>query len=552
MKNIMKRFDIIIAAFAMLGLSNCDLDMEPMDQVSDAVFWIKPADFQLAANDFYFSLQEVSQFIDENSDIAFGQGTDDVSDGSYIAPVNSTDWDTPWQYIQSTSYLLKKADESGLTDEEIGRWKGEAYFFRAYNYWKLMKNYGGVPKIDIPLNTSSEELYMPRSSQQEIADFIIEDLDKAIPLLPLQSELTADELGRTTQGAALALKARVALFEGTWEKYHDGADASKYLDLAVQSAQAVVNSKEYELYREMGEQSYKYLHILQGDDSKEVLLARRYYALRATHNWTRELLLGAMAPTKNMADLYLCTDGLPIDKSPLFQGFETQRSEFENRDSRMEQTFVVPGSEIFSEGGGWVAVEPSFLGTNSTRTGYMIRKFMDETLDAVQFIGEYDFKEFRYGEVLLILAEALFEKNGAITDDQLDLTINDLRSRANMPRLTNAFVTANGLNMLDEIRRERTVELAFEGYRRDDLRRWGTAVTVLPQAIRGVKFVGTEFQEKFPELTIGQDIQVDDEGFVVVQAASARKFETPKHWWSPIPLQQVQLSQGTLEQNPGW
>ena len=95
----------------------------------------------------------------------------------------------------------------------------------------------------------------------------------------------------------------------------------------------------------------------------------------------------------------------------------------------------------------------------------MIRKFMDETLDAVQFIGEYDFKEFRYGEVLLILAEALYEKNGQITDEQLDLTINDLRNRANMPRLTNAFVATNGLNMQEEIRRERTVELAFEGYR---------------------------------------------------------------------------------------
>ena len=84
----------------------------------------------------------------------------------------------------------------------------------------------------------------------------------------------------------------------------------------------------------------------------------------------------------------------------------------------MAQTFVVPGSEIFSEGGGWATVEPGFIGNNSTRTGYMIRKFMDETLDAVQFIGEYDFKEFRYGEVLLILAEALYEKNGQITDSE--------------------------------------------------------------------------------------------------------------------------------------
>ncbi len=118
----MTRFNIIIALSATLGLSSCDLDMTPMDQVSDAVFWQKPSDFELAANDFYFSLMEASQYIDKNSDIAFGSGADDVSDGSYLAPVNSDDWDEPWKFIQSTSYLLKKAEESGLTDDEIGRW----------------------------------------------------------------------------------------------------------------------------------------------------------------------------------------------------------------------------------------------------------------------------------------------------------------------------------------------------------------------------------------------------------------------------------------------
>ena len=111
----MRRFNIIIALSATLGLSSCDLDMTPMDQVSDAVFWQKPSDFELAANDFYFSLMEASQYIDKNSDIAFGSGADDVSDGSYLAPVNSDDWDEPWKFIQSTSYLLKKAEESGLT-----------------------------------------------------------------------------------------------------------------------------------------------------------------------------------------------------------------------------------------------------------------------------------------------------------------------------------------------------------------------------------------------------------------------------------------------------
>ena len=164
-------------------------------------------------------------------------------------------------------------------------------------------------------------------------------------------------------------------------------------------------------------------------------------------------------------------------------------------------------------------------------------------------VGEELFEDTKF-QIDYDVAQKHF--NGQITDEQLDLTINDLRNRANMPRLTNAFVATNGLNMLEEIRRERTVELAFEGYRRDDLRRWGTAETVLPLAIRGVKFAGTEYQQKFPELVIGQDIQVDSEGFIIAQPASARKFQTPKHWLSPIPLQQVQLSKGTLEQNPGW
>ncbi|HET9825669.1 MAG TPA: RagB/SusD family nutrient uptake outer membrane protein, partial [Chitinophagaceae bacterium] len=182
---------------------------------------------------------------------------------------------------------------------------------------------------------------------------------------------------------------------------------------------------------------------------------------------------------------------------------------------------------------------------------YMIRKFLDETVDATQFRGEYDFKEFRYGEVLLILAEALYEKNGSISDADLDRTINKLRTRVNMPPLTNVHVTANGLNMLNEIRRERTVELAFEGFRRDDLRRWKLGETILPLAIKGVKFVGTEYQTRYPDLQPGVDIQVDADGFIIAESSSSRQF-LPKHYLDPIPLQQIQLSKGTLTQNPGW
>jgi len=554
-RNIYKYF--LIVSIVSMGCKK-DLDLNPLDKISDASYWKTSNDFQLFANDFYKGLQGAHNYTENNSDIAFGTGDDPAtgvdnrskSNGSYLPQSSSPLWDNSYKYIRSTNYLLQKASESTL-GTAIDRWVGEALFFRAYNYWNLARSFGGVPKIDKVLDVTSPELYTEKSSQSVIIDFILSDLDNAINKLPKQSELTGDELGRITKGAALALKARAALYMGTWAKYHGQANASTYLTAAISAAEAAVASNEYELYTGMGADSYKYFFILQGDDSKEVILAKRYYANRATHNWTRELWFNYMVPTKTMADLYLATDGLPITQSPLFQGYSTLTSEFQNRDPRMSMTFIVPGSEIFFEGGLMQPTYPGFSGSNATRTGYMIRKFLDETVDATQFRGEYDFKEFRYAEVLLVLAEALYEKNGSISDADLNRTINVIRSRVSMPALTNAFVTANNLNMLNEIRRERTIELSFEGYRRDDLRRWKLAETVLPQAIKGVKFVGTEYQTRYPDLHPGVDIQVDANGFIIAESTSSRQF-LPKHYLDPIPLQQIQLSKGTLTQNPGW
>src|SRR6266496_420984 len=544
-----------IGVFLVLTVACKELDLGPKDQISDASFWKSPDQFRLAANDFYYYLQGAHNYTELNSDIAYVDAVSTelraVSNGSYLAEANSVVWDTNYFNIRATNYLLQKASESGL-GAAIDRWVGEALFFRAYHYWKLAKSFGGVPLISKVLDVTSGEVYTPRATQQETIDFLIADLDSAIPKLPKQSGLSPDELGRVTQGAALALKARAALYQGTWLKYHGGGDPAPYLNAAISAAQQLVVSGEYALYNGQGAQSYKYLFILQGDDSPEVILAFRYWAARATHNWTRELWFNFMIPTKTLADMYLATDGLPTTSSPLWVGHNDSlmRAEFQDRDPRMAMTFVVPGSDVFQENG-FQPVYPGFAGSSATRTGYMLRKFLDETVDATQFKGQYDFKEFRYGEVLLILAEALYERDGQISDGDLGSTINLLRARAGMPALTNAFVTANALDMQSEIRRERTVELAFEGFRRDDLRRWKTAETEMPQALRGVKFVGTEFEQRDSTLVIGTDIKVDAGGFVIAEPASGRQF-LPKHYLNPIPLQQIQLSKGTLTQNPGW
>lgn len=546
---INKKYFFLLAIVVIAGCKK-DLNLTPKDQLSDASFWKTPGDFQLSANNFYYGLQQAPEYIDNNSDIAFGSGANPVSNGSYLTSATSDVWNSCYEQIRGVNYLLQKAPESKL-GSAIDRWVGEASFFRAYNYWRLVKAFGGVPKIDKVLDVTSTELYTSRSTQTEIIDFILSDLDNAISKLPKQSELPESEMGRVTQGAALALKARVALYMGTWAKYHSEGEPSKYLKAASDAAEQVVSSNEYALYTDKGADSYKYLFILQGDDSKEVILARRYYANRIVHNWTRELWFNAMVPTKNLADTYLSKDGRPINQSPLFQGYNTLTSEFQNRDPRMAMTFIVPGSTIFFEGGLMQPTYPGFTGSNATHTGYMLRKFLDETIESATFQGAYDFKEFRYAEVLLILAEALYEQQGSISDQDLNRTINVVRSRVNMPALTNSIVSTYGLNMLTEIRRERTVELAFEGYRRDDLRRWKTAETELPQALKGVKFVGTEYQQRYPDLKVGSDIEVDANGFIVTEPASARNFMS-KHYLDPLPLQQIQLSNGTLVQNPGW
>ncbi|HEV8305126.1 MAG TPA: RagB/SusD family nutrient uptake outer membrane protein [Gemmatimonadales bacterium] len=552
----MKRLTIICASGALMLAVGCkDLNLGPKDQVSDASFWKTPEQFRLAANDFYYGLRGAHNYTDINSDIATGSGTggemQSVSNGSYLPTANSSLWTNSYAGIRGTNYLLEKAAQSGL-GSEIDRWVGEALFFRAYHYWNLVKSYGGVPLITKVLDVASPEIFTPRATQQEVIDFIIADLDAATPKLLKQSELSGEEMGRVTQGAALALKARAALYQGTWRKYHGEGDPTAMLTAAITAAQQLIASTEYQLYIDHGPDSaYKFLFILEGDDSKEVILARRYFAGRTVHNWTRELWFNYMIPTKKLADMYLATDGLPITSSPLFAGYDSLTTEFRNRDPRMAQTFIVPGSAVFQESG-FQPVFPGFSGSNASRTGYMLRKFLDETVEATQFAGQYDFKEFRYGEVLLILAEALFERDGLISDGDLGNTINKLRARVGMPSLTNGFVTTNGLDMLREIRRERTVELAFEGFRRDDLRRWKTAETEMPQALRGVKFEGTEYEQRDSTLVIGTDIQVDAGGFVVAEAATSRQFVVPRHYLDPIPLQQIQLSRGTLIQNPGW
>jgi hypothetical protein len=301
----------------------------------------------------------------------------------------------------------------------------------------------------------------------------------------------------------------------------------------------------YDLYKYAAkpDSSYLYLFQLQADGkaNKENVMAR-LYAVDMTNslsytNISRDLEQAAITPTRAMLDLYLYKDGLPLGKSPLQQPQTNTLSEFVNRDPRA-------GMTVFNKNLWYVtsAYKPNY---DYTKTGYKLAKWFNAT-DFNNKRSFIDFALIRYAEVLLNYAEAKYELEGAISDNDLNATINKIRNRGNataVTPLTNAFATTNGLNIREEIRRERTVELAFEGFRYWDLLRWKAAETELPKAVLGTKYFPAEATAASPTLTT--------DGYLVTQAANKRAFVSDKDYLWPFPTTEFGYNPN-LDPNPHW
>lgn len=535
-----------------------DLNLVSKDSITDATFWKTGSDFKLAANNLYNGLDRFGSE-DTESDIAFNF-PNTVSNGNLQPSEISDQWNSSYGYIRSANNILEKGAAS--TDAEIKKYMAEAKFFRAWYYWKLLRIYGGVPLITKVLFADDPALFTARSSRTETADLILKDLDEAKNDLPVQSDLSSSDIGRITKGAALALAARVALFEGSWEKSRGGANATRYLDMAITASSVLINSGTYDLYTGSAAQSYRYLFLEAGDDSRETILDRRYARNIIGHDTPYQYDQDGYNPTRKLADLYLDKNGLPITSTgTLFQGYNTFSSEFQDRDPRMTMTMIIPGTltnRVFfpvTKVANWPD-KPQ----RNFNTGYILYKYMSEDPVANnsgrlgdESLFDYDRHLIRYAEVLLIYAEAVYEKSDVISDNDLDLSINRLRDRVNMPHLTNTFVTTNGLNMRDEIRRERTVELALEGFRYDDIRRWKTAETELSQDVKGIKITGTDWATRAPYSDPSYLNKVDANGFLITE--TGRKFDPNRDYLQPLPTKEVAFYSAngkTLEQNQGW
>lgn len=536
----MKKTSLFILSILNIWLlGSCDLDRFPETNLSDASYWKSEENFQQACNVFYVVLDGQAIFFDDlRSDFAYNtpKGANEISSGTRITPATSTDWTSDYNTIFAANKIIESA--VGKEDiESIKRWIGEAKFFRAYAYFDLISKFGDVPLILKVLDINSPELVEPRTDRALVITQIYDDLDYAAANIPSISELSSSDYGRVSKNAALAFKARVALYEGTRQKFHNYGDFSSNLATAVDAAEKAMATGN-ELYTA---KSYFYLFQEEGEGfaNKENILSVIYGVsdeerIRA-HNITGLVSNGWYCVTRPMVELYLCTDGLPMDKSPLAEDPAiSYMSIFKNKDPRM-------GFSLFKDGD--PANNPDIWSPFTQQnviTGFSARKFYNPNY--WQKGSSYnDIPVIRYAEVLLIYAEAKFELNGSISNSDLDKSINLLRDRVSMPHLTNEFVSASGLDMRTEIRRERSVELAQEGFRYNDINRWKIAEDVLPVEMVGANY----FSEMGPRT-------VSDDGYLLAQPANTRFFDSNKDYLYPIPTREISLSNGNIVQNPGW
>ena len=570
----MKRIiNILSIAAAALFASAC-MDLSPKAQLSDAQVWSNASNFSLFANQFYGWTRDFtgSDYMsswtdgvhsDTRSDLVATPNLNVYSAGSNSIPSTDGNYKTLYKRIYYTNLLLKNAEEYE-SKADIAIPMGEAYFFRAYFYFELVQIFGDVIYTDTPLDMDSEKLYGKRNDRLEVIRHCVDDLKKAAELLP---EMPTED-GRVAKGAANAFLSRVALYEGSWQKFHNNnaSAANELFATAAAAAKAVIDSKAYSLFYSDalgGKDSYRYMFILENTDcnpakltkadNKEYIFSHRHdeATKKIGTNITHGAQNSGVYVTRKLADMYRCQDGLPIAKSPKFQGYTGQNTEFADRDNRMNATLLRHDQKYWNNDGKWrttwtAADEADALVCNRrSQSGYINNKWATERKVDDRNEG-YDYPIIRYAEVLLNYAEAVFEKDGSISDADLDYSLNVVRQRSNpsMAKLSNALVSGNGLDMREEIRTERTVELYFEGFRIDDLKRWKTAETEMPKDLLGVRMTGTWFGTNWTN----QTRPLNSDGSIILYDG---RVWSEKNYLYPIPSDELQLNP-KLGQNQGW
>ncbi|MFC2452706.1 MAG: RagB/SusD family nutrient uptake outer membrane protein [Tannerella forsythia] len=535
----------IAVAIAALGTTSCvDLDRYPLEELSDKSFWRSPDDAEKAVSNLYTSLPywDVDDAI--NSDDAvhgIKWAAGNISKGVYDP--QDFGWKENYAAIRKANIVLSKVNLIPNYDgEKKNRVLGQAYFFRALQYFNLIRSYGDVPYVDKPLSLSDQEGIV-RTPREEVYGKVMQDFDKAIEYLP--KSWSASEYGRVTKGAALAMKARAALYYGKW-------------DVAAESAKKVMDLNEYNLYDEQNTGKYQELFWEKADGCKEFILVKQFK--EAENSW---FLIGWEAfptkgwgginPTQSLVDAFEDIEGAPIAKSTLYD----PKKPFEKRDPRLEVNVLHHGETLYGvtiNVAPLKSAAPTGIGQHgdATATGYYQQKWLDPSIDPSSKgwdMGK-DAVVIRYAEVLLTYAEAKNELSPL--DDEAFKAVNAVRKRVGMPELQKTDASKPTYcgtqdDLRQRIRNEWRVEFALEGGKRQwDIRRWGIAKKVLNEPFLGLKY----------KLVDSPDAKKEDGGKICILyegenvKLTGSKYEDHNYVY-PIPQEERDLNPA-LTQNPGY
>ena len=596
---------IFLVGFATVLFTACDhLDTEPSETVSTETFFkgANGAALELYANGFYPMLSGHGGYQsygfgmlegDFNSDNMLPWGYNERSFGHNVAQTNAGGaWN--WEELRKANNFLKYYELSPATEVEKNNVLGQILFFKSYDYFNKLREYGDLPWYDNVLETGGEDLYKARDSREVVVGNIIRDLDRAIQALPKKKIVS-----RVSKDAALALKARVCLFEGSWRKYQGGNEAEKYFKLAKDAAAELMKPEYgYSLYKGTTPQKSYYQLFIQSNykTNSEVILSKEYDPAQGKgNNVSRQIATGEtpFGMSKSMADDYLSIDGLPVSNSPLHSANETFIKELNNRDPRMLQTIATPEAGQFTyylDGKrpaianlfnaikeitvGGVKLDVTKAENNkykwadkgATSTGYVVVKFYNPAEDqSAHHQGTIDAPLFRFGEVLLIHAEASAELGDANMQAVLDQTVNKLRERVGFtvnlttnpvadPRQVAMYPNVTGANatLIREIRRERRIELMGEGLRFYDIARWKVG-QVLNEKRAG--FVPDPILYSPEEIAkLQKDMGFLPSGALNVYDArvkTAPNFQN-KNYLLSLPINEMALNPNLKPNNPGW
>ncbi len=534
---------LLIISGMLFGLACKKLDLVPTNKFTDQNFWTTPEKAATVLSQAYSQMFNANYFFynEALSDNAYNgrgdnSGVNSIAAGLADASLGrfKEEWNGHYTCIKTCNIFLENVGRVEGMDEALRtRMIGEARFIRAYQFFQLYTWYGDVPLFDHDISVD-EASTIARSPRQEVVDFVLSELDGAAAMLPVNTAYAVADRGRITKGAALALKARALLYEGRW------ADV-------VAATEPLINGTENGTYALFNQ--YEGIFLPQNEYNSEVIFDLQFVPEVRTYNNFFDMAplavgarLNALAPTQELVNDYVMLNGKAIGESG--SGYD-EDNPYTGRDPRLTNTIVYNDYEWKKPDGSTQTIytkpgsDPNATkfdeyapGGVSSPTGYYIRKYYDPT-SVNNFNSGLNLILIRYADVLLMYAEAKNEL--AQTDaDTWNKTIRALRLRAGFTQTTATEFDAvlDQAAWRDLIRRERRTELAMEGLRIFDIRRWKTAEDVLNGWAHGAKF---------GEPTI-------DNGYI---RANDRSFDPNKHYLWPIPRDERNLNPN-LTQNTGW